>query len=344
MVKDSSRITDTNKKDIMNRNVLIPEKTVRMTGAPGPATGFDTWRLSVPVILCVMLYACTKPQLDDDFKPGDPPPIAGGYVNSEEIAPDHLVAYFPFDGNIDDSKGTITGGTVHGAVSFAEGRKGQAYQGTADGFVSYDNPGTIANLSSFTVTCWINTQKHQGGAQSVFMLSREDGNFWGNFFLLIEGNGRSDNKMQLKLHFEKPSVPNAEHWIDPGDKYWPDDMYGAWRHVAFTYDENTSEAARYISGNKSDLPDDPSPGGDGDIVHRKASGDAASGTPLGPLAFKDATRFLIGAYQNQLGAPYNAPESWMLTYTGKLDELRIYDKALSPQEIAALYKLERQSR
>lgn len=330
----------------MNLSIFSrPQETAQITGMHEPAARMNICWLSMLVVSCTaMLFSCTKPELDDDFKPGDPPPIAGGYVNSSEIAPDHLVAYFPFDGNIDDSKGTITGGTVHGTVSFVEGRKGQAYQGSPDGFVSYDNPGATAGLSSFTVACWINTQKHQGGAQSIFMLTREDGNFWGNFFILIEGNGRSDNKMQLKLHFEKPSVPNAEHWIDPGDKYWPDDMYGAWRHVVFTYDETTSEAARYISGNKSDLPDDPSPGGDGDIVHRKASGDAVSGTPLGPLEFKDANKFVIGAYQNQLGAPYNAPESWMLPYTGQLDEFRIYDKALSPQEIAALYKLERQSR
>ncbi len=40
------------------------------------------------------------------------------------------------------------------------------------------------------------------------------------------------------MHFEKPSVQNAEHWIDPGDSMWPDDMYGRWRHVVYTYDES----------------------------------------------------------------------------------------------------------
>ncbi len=45
-----------------------------------------------------------------------------------------------------------------------------------------------------------------------------------------------------------------------------------------------------------------------------------------------------------LGSPYNSPEPWMLNYTGKLDEFRIYNKALSAQEISALYILERQNR
>ncbi len=288
------------------------------------------------------LASCSKFETGDNFTPGDPPPVPGGYVNSAEISPDNLIVHFPFDGNINDTIGTITDGEAHGGAGFAEGRKGLAYRGSTDAYIAYNNPGAVAALTSFTVAFWINTQKHEGGAESVFMLSREDGNFWGNFFVMIEGSNRSNNTMQLKLHFEKPSVPNAEHWIDPGDKYWPDDMYGGWRHVVFTYDENTSKVTRYISGNFSPLPDDPD--GDGDIVNRKASGDAVSGTPLGPLAFKDAKKFVIGGFQNVLGPPYNAPEPWMLNYTGMLDEFRIYNKALSAQEVSALYTLERQNR
>ena len=48
--------------------------------------------------------------------------------------------------------------------------------------------------------------------------------------------------------------------------------------------------------------------------------------------------------QNHLGAPFNTPEPWMLNYTGKLDEFRIYNKALSEIEINALVTLERQGR
>lgn len=288
--------------------------------------------------------ACTKPETDDAFTAGDPPVIAGGYTNSSEVAAGDLIAYFPFDGTIDDARGTLTGGTAHGGTSFVEGRKGQAYKGSADGFLSYSSPGAVSDLTSFTVAFWINTQKHTDGAQAIFMLSRQDGYFWGNFFATIEGTTRSDNKMQMKLHFEKPSVPNAEHWIQTGDKYWPDDMYGAWRHVAYTYDEATSKATRYVSGNIVALPDGSTT--DGDAVDQTAEGDPgkAGSTPLGPLAFKDAKDFTIGGWQNNLGAPYNGLETWMGNYQGALDEFRIYKRALSPAEVAALYKLERQSR
>jgi hypothetical protein len=283
--------------------------------------------------MSVVFTRCTKPELDDDYVKGDPPPVAGGYVNSNEIAPTSLVAHFAFEGNVNDAKGAVTGGTASGTTSFVPGRKGQAYQGSTNGFIAYSNPGPIAALTSFTVSLWINTAKHDGGAQGVFTLAKQDGSFWGNFFMTIEGNNTSDNRMFMKLHFEKNTATNIEQWIEPSGDFRPTDMYNAWRHVVWTYDATTSKAGLYISGQKMALPTG--------AEDRKAD---AAGTPLGALNFKNATKFVIGAFQNQLGAPFNAPESWMLPYTGKLDEFRIYNKALSAQEISALNILERQGR
>ena len=151
----------------------------------------------------IVFTGCTKAELDDEFPVGDPPPVAGGFKNSSEIASANLVAHFPFEGNIIDAKGGVTGGKASGTTSFVTGRKGQAYQGSTNGFIGYTNPGPIAGLTSFTVSMWINTGKHDGGAQGVFGLAKQDGSFWGNFFMMIEGNNSSDNRMFMKLHFEK---------------------------------------------------------------------------------------------------------------------------------------------
>lgn len=290
-----------------------------------------TW-LSAVVILFAFTQ-CTKPEMDDDFPAGDPPPVEGGFVNSSEISAANLVAHFPFDGNVNDVKNSVTGGVPSGTTSFVEGRKGQAYQGSNNGFIGYSNPGPLAELTSFTISLWINTTKHDGGAQGVFALAKQDGSFWSNFFMMIEGNNSPENKMFMKFHFEKNNAPFVEHWIEPGGDFRPDDMYNGWRHVALTYDAATSKAAFFINGQKRDLPPN--------AEDRKADG---SGTPLGPLNFKNATRFIIGGMQNHLGAPFNSPEVWMLNYTGRLDEFRIYKSALTAQEINALQILERQGR
>lgn len=295
----------------------------------------------IAVGICLLVSGCTKVNNDDDFPAGDPPPVAGGFLNSDEVAPSNLVAHFSFEGNIEDSKGGVTGGTMNNGGSFTAGRKGLAYTPTitdpvlnrTNTFISYTNPGPIATLTSFTVALWINTAKHDGGAQGVFTLAKEDGSFWGNFFLMIEGNNSPENRMFMKLHMEKNNAPFIEHWLEPFGDYRPDDMYNGWRHVAWTYDESTSKVGFFINGQKRDLP----PGAD----TRAADG---AGTPLGALNFKNPTRFIIGGMQNHTGAPFNTPEPWMLNFTGKMDEFRIYNKALSSQEISAISKLERQGR
>ena len=285
----------------------------------------------------LFVASCTRPNKDDDFPVGDPPPVAGGFTNSTQIAAGNLVAHFTFDGTINDAKGAITGGTANGATSFVQGRKGQAYKGSETGFLAYTNPGPVATLGSFTTTMWVNTQKHDGGAQSVFYLSKQTTppSFWGNFFMLVEGKPptASDNRMFMKLHFQKNTVPFIEHWIEPANDFRPDDMYGGWRHIAWTYDAATSKVGWYINGEARLLPPN--------AADRKAS---PAGDPLGALNFKDATRFLIGGWQNHLGVPFNGLEPWMLNYTGALDEFRIYNRALSGEEISALVVLERQGR
>lgn len=276
---------------------------------------------------------CTKSETDDNFPVGDPPPVEGGFVNSNEIEPASLVVHLPFEGTVEDAKGGLTGGATSGTTSFVDGRKGKAYQGSMNGFIGYSNPGPVATLKSFTVSMWINTAKHDGGAQGVFTLAKQDGSFWGNFFMMIEGNNSNENKMFMKLHFENNTVPFIEHWIEPFGEFRPDDMYNGWRHVAWTYDETTSKAQLFINGQKHALPPN--------MEDRKAND---AGAPLGPLSFKNATKFIIGGMQNHLGAPFNSPEPWMLNYTGKLDEFRIYNKVLTTQEINALQILERQGR
>ena len=300
---------------------------------------------SMAILLIVVLSfsACTKVERDDDFAKGNPPPVAGGYTNSSEVAPANLVAHFAFEGAVTDSKGAVTGGVLNNGGSFTTGIKGLAYTPTiidpvnnrSNTFISYTNPGPIATLTSFTVSLWIRTGYHDGGAQGIFTLAKQDGSFWGNFFLMIEGQNPASqtDRMFMKLHFEKNNAPFIEHWIEPFGDFRPSDMYNAWRHIAWTYDATTSKVGFYINGQRRALPPN------ADI--RKAD---PAGTLLGDLSFKAPTRFIIGGMQNHLGAPFNAPEPWMLNFTGKIDEFRIYNKALSDIEINAIQVLERQGR
>jgi hypothetical protein len=261
------------------------------------------------------------------------PPI-GGFNNSDEVGAANLVTKFSFEDNLNDSKGGVTGGVATNAT-FVAGLKGKAYQGSANGFASFASPGAaLPALTSITTSMWIKTAKHTGGAQSLFMLPKT-GSFWGNLFMLIEGNSGPSDSMQLKIHFEKnvtPSIPWVEQWVDHGGQYRLPNMYNAWKHIVWTYDAATSKYAFYLNGVKLSLT--------AAFTDRYTNDPASGGVPLGPMAFVNTSKFIIGGFQNHLGAPFATPEVWMLPYTGAMDEFRIWSKALSEAEVNALYQLE----
>lgn len=252
-----------------------------------------------------MLPSCQKFDIPPmDFKDTDTANLSGP-----------LVRYWAFEGDALDSV-TSTKGAASNA-SYVDGIHGKAYQGANNAQIRVTPAGRLADLKSFTVSQWIKTGKHTGGAQSVWMLPRTS-DFWGNMFLLIEGNG-GDDLMQIKFFF-------SGQWLDFGGANKLANMYDRWVHLAFTYDGATSKVKMYLDGQPYTLPAG---------WEDRTSG----GNPLGELSFVDVSGFVIGAFQQHIGAPWGNADGWMLRYTGQLDDLRFYNYAMSASEIAGLYNI-----
>lgn len=292
--------------------------------------------LFASVIAMQLFVGCNEESID---KVNNPIPYEsiGGYENSDEIAKDHLVTKFSFDGNIQDSKNAITGG-VGTNVAYEAGIKGDAYKGSSSSFIAYNTvSSSVINLKNITVSMWIKTNPHTGGAQSLFMLPKKT-DFWGNIFTLIEGTGPATT-MLLKNHIQKdvtPSIPWSGQFIEHGGANVLANMFGSWKHLVWTYNGVSSTYSLYIDGQKLDLP--------ASISKRYASDPLTGGGPYGELANSEVSKFIIGGYQQHLGAPWGAADGWMLHYTGLMDEFRIYDVALADNEVTALYKLEKDNR
>lgn len=288
------------------------------------------------VLVSQLFVSCNEDSIDKVNSP-IPYESIGGYDNSDEIAAGHLVSKFSFDGNIEDSKSGITGG-VGTNVSYEAGIKGEAYKGSTTSFISYNNvAGSVANLKNITISMWIKTEPHTGGAQSLFMLPKKT-DFWGNIFTLIEGTGPATT-MLMKNHIQRdvtPSIPWAGQFIEHGGTNVLPGMFGAWKHLVWTYNGASSTYSLYINGAKVDIP--------ASIAKRYASDPATGGGPFGELASSEVSKFIIGGYQQHLGAPWGTADGWMLHYTGLMDEFRIYDSALTDNEVTALYKLEKDKR
>lgn len=208
-------------------------------------------------------------------------------------------------------------------VAYEAGVQGKAYKGATNAMMVFGAGAKIGSMTSFTVAFWMNTQKHTGGAQSIFMLGRSS-DFWGNMFALVEGNDNTaDNSMLLKFNF-------AGNWVEfnnnNGLNRLPD-MYGKWKHIAFRYDEKTSVFSLFVDGEKYAIPDA--------VANRMKDN-----KPLGALQFIDPSKFVIGAFQQHAGVSGN-PDGWMLRYTGLLDQFKVFTVAITDAEIKALFTTKR---
>lgn len=269
-----------------------------------------TYKLVAVSALVLGLSACQK-----KFDPSTyaPPLSIGGYTSSKEIATANLVAYYGFNGNAVDSVSNTTG-TATG-IGYTAGIKGQALQGATNGYIVGTPPTSVTGLTSFTVTEWFKTPPPSTGVIGLFSLANTT-NFWGNIEFFIE-NGSTNDAGKLRIHVFNGTddrtleINNAVNLFDK------------WNSMAVTYDQANSTVSVYLNGSL--------------LKAGTLSGLA------GPLALKNVGKFVFGTVQFMTSPSQTSShgaEPWASFLTGQLDEVRVYNKALSAADISALVKLE----
>lgn len=259
----------------------------------------------------------------------DEPDPYEGKTNPSTIASANLVAYFPLDSesaSISEGDG-LTYSKKSGAASFAIGRRGNAYKGsTSQAYLEYSlaTSNIFKSMSEYTYAVWIKCPAPTGGAASAFALNGGDANM-GNLNFIIESQSNADS-LALKPYLYNSTTP----W--KGQDYWQFNkafLSDKWVHIVSSYNKTTSTMAVYANGI---------------LINsgiRYADGVQQNGTQplLGALTFgTDMSKFIIGAWPKL--AAGTATDSWMVYYPGLIDELRIYNKALTNAEVRALYDAE----
>ena len=271
------------------------------------------------LFLGMSLSSCTTSSTPDPY---------AGKTDPSTIAAANLVAYFPFESETASiSKGDgITYSKKGGAGAFVVGRRGNAYQGsTLQAYLEYNLTATsaLSNLSEFSYSAWIKTPAPTGGAASVFNLNGGDANI-GNFNFIIESQSNADS---LAL---KPYLRNSTSTWQGQDLYTrkKTNSTDKWIHVVSTYNKTTSVMTLYVNGLLVNTG----------IKYGGPLPTVGSQPLLGALTFVNMNKFYIGAWEPLVTGV--APSSWMAYYSGMIDELRIYNKALSDTEVKALYDAE----
>jgi len=266
------------------------------------------------------LTSCDKDDDDD----------SNGKVNPSTIATANLVAYFPFDGNGNEKIASLTP-TMMPNVTYVAGRRGQAYQGADGAHLLYSLPteSKLKSLTSFSVAVWFKSPLVTGDPEpTIFEIGKSDDLFWGNLKLALNRLSGTADSLQIKTFFLKTGAVWAGQHISYSNTVF---QINRWMHLVFQYDETTSKFMIYKDGVKVET----STG----VEDRWAAGDDVSPRPkLGALAFANADKINIGAWRPK--SEGTATDAWMGWFLGNLDELRVYDKALTATEVKALYDAE----
>jgi hypothetical protein len=262
------------------------------------------------VFISMGLSSCRKAF---DPKSYAPPLSVGGYTSVKEISKENLIAYYAFDNSLVDSvsgsAGTATGTT------FGNGFEKQALQGALNSYVLATPSAAVASIKSFTVTEWYNSPPPSTGIIGIFTLSKSNA-FWGNIEVFFE-NGSTNDNGKIRVHIANGETDNTlavDNVIN---------LFNKWVNLAVSYDGATSIATLYINGSKV------------------SSGKVGSLT--GNLTFNNVGKLAFGCVQFQTNPSLTSAtdsQPWARYLTGQLDEVRIYNKALSDAEVGAIIGLE----
>jgi hypothetical protein len=257
-------------------------------------------------ILCSIFLAISCQDMDE-------PGISDYPTDSANIPEGELRFFVPFDNNADllrfrfaEELSGYPCFVPDNSITEIQGVSGNAYKGGAsDAFLRYLNANDFAEKAgSFTVAFWA---KNTDSSLTEFAFSMTSDN-WAkaSMFALFEGSA---------------SNPTIKLFVDeqPGDKWfeWVSDsnlnmLYdNQWHHLAFVYDQNTSGMTLYVDGLQKSTK---------------------TWDNHGAINF-DTSK--INGFR--IGGSGNPSEGWMKSWSGSLDQFRLYVSALSQAQIQDLY-------
>jgi hypothetical protein len=268
-----------------------------------PALGFLA-------VLSLMVVSCQKKFDPNSYKPAE---TFGGFSSSNQIESSALVAHFGFESNLEDSVSKTSAANY--GTTYGTGIKGQALQIGLNNYAVFTPTTGIRGLQSMTVAFWMNTSENTTGIQELvdFVDSNQ---FWSNLDMFLDGQTASG--CVFKIH-SFGSAGAQEAWLTSWNLTSP---WGAWTHIALTYDAGTNNFTFYVNG-------------------------ASQGNKIianfGNLSFANFPAIVLGTTQFETTPSMTSAttsQPWASFVLGLMDELRIYNTALSGTEVKALYQLE----
>jgi len=230
-----------------------------------------------------------------------------------------LIAYYPFNGNADDESGNGNNGTIYGATLDMDrfGRRNSAYNFNGNNsYIQIQNPYLLNNFSEVTITAWYKFNGTNAGAGQVIAVGDGRGGY-DPLSLRLGGDGLEDVGFCDNLYNGNGigySLSNTP---------WFNFQPNVWQQLVISLsqiDTKTSQINVYQNGIKI--------------------GQLNQSPPI-TITYDEPMPTLIGAiYSNQSYSPTNLTTQVTQVWNGTIDDIRVYNRTLSSNEVSTLYNLE----
>jgi len=276
--------------------------------------------MSILTFIGILMTSCYK-----EFDPASYAPAftINGFSSVNQIKPANLIDYWSFSNSLIDSV-TSTLATNSG-TTYTNGFIGKAINLDVSNkaYVLTDPSTALKAAQSLTISFWVNPtfvdSNSDGGIDGILGLVNiaNAGDFWGYLDWFVE-NGSNPTSATLKIHFRGTSTQDT--WIV---KSGVTNFFGKWTNHTITYDAATSKVTYYMNG---------------------AVLVSAATTPwTGSLDFSGIGPLIFGCVQFQTNPSLGTAggtQGWASWLSGSMDEIRVYNTALTADEVNALVVLQ----
>jgi hypothetical protein len=237
----------------------------------------------------------------------------------DKVVPEEeLIAYYPFEGNANDESGNKNQGREYGGVNYGSGKIGQAaFFDGIDDYILITPQSDVSAVKDFTISAWVYLEDWK--AQSNSNIDRQyifDGHTHSNtvssdfyrqgFFLIYDGNSEME-EIHNGIHYHLPEALLEQNIRVPIKKQW--------HFIVFM--RRDKEDYTYV---------------DGQLISNLTYYRTYSYKSNEPLDMRH--NWFVGTFSGN-NPHYGSGLNY--SFHGVIDELRIYNYALSSTEIEALY-------
>lgn len=253
----------------------------------------------------------------------DRPELGDNYPKDANAPGGPLKFYTAFDGKTNNPLMNAVDSVrakfpIDNPLSSMDGANGKALQGAKYKYVKFSSANDFAqNAKSFSISVW--AKKGSMATDHIFSLSAPADYHWtaASMFLLTEGNVAAP----ILKFFVKDSA--GEKWFEwAGNNTVPGFYDGNWHHLVFSYDASTSKMTLYKDGVAHNFVPEWSGHGNVSLEPTKITG------------------LKIGAGPQEFSASeiQNGADDWLKnSWTGGIDQFRMYTTALTAAEVKDLY-------